>query len=113
MVVPIAANVFGYAQEVHDQLHDVGIFVDVDLSSHQLGKKVALAQTSQYNHILVVGEKEASERSVTIRVRTSHEAGDEEENAEKAEKAQQLPQENISLNAYVIRVQEKVAKHLD
>jgi len=128
MVVPVAATSNEYAQEVHDWLHDAGVFVDVDLSSHQFGKKVALAQTSQYNHILIIGEKEVRERSVTVRLRTSNE--EKEESKEDTEKdkeaaakqdkdgsaaaAAKLHREDqlvIKLDEYIKKVMEKIQKH--
>ncbi|CAO2814061.1 unnamed protein product [Amaranthus hypochondriacus] len=58
-----------YAHEVSDQIHKAGYFVDIDTSDKTINKKVREAQLSQYNYILVVGEKDAENRVVTVRVR--------------------------------------------
>jgi len=99
MVVPVAQGAFEYAQVVHDKLHDAGIYVDVDLSNNQFPKKVALAQTNQFNFIVIVGEKEASERSVTIRLRGAE------------EQQQRNNQEQLPLDDFINRLLEMKSKH--
>ena len=68
-VVPVAATYLPYAREVRDRLYAEGMYADVSDSNHTLNKKVREAQLAQYNFILVVGEKEAGERSVNVRTR--------------------------------------------
>jgi threonyl-tRNA synthetase len=48
-----------------------GLFVELDLRSESIPKKVREAQLSQANYILVVGEKEFSDKTVTIRTRNN------------------------------------------
>jgi threonyl-tRNA synthetase len=42
--------------------------VDVDTSDRSLGKKIAEARVKKYNHIIVVGSKEAEDSSMNMRV---------------------------------------------
>jgi threonyl-tRNA synthetase len=71
MIVPIDPIFNDYACNVQKSIHDAGFYVDVDDSTHTLGKKVREAQLSQYNLILVVGEEEVSDDTVCVRVRNS------------------------------------------
>ena len=62
-----------YAMSVQQKLHAAGFHADVDLSQNTLPKMIRNAQQAQYNFILVVGEKEADTRGVTVRTRDSNE----------------------------------------
>ena len=42
--------------------------VDIDTSDRPLGKKIAEAMVKKYNHIIVVGEKEAESGNITLQV---------------------------------------------
>jgi threonyl-tRNA synthetase len=58
-----------YSKRIHQELISAGDYhVDIDISDHTLNKKIREAQVSQYNFILIVGEKE--EQSDTVNVRT-------------------------------------------
>jgi threonyl-tRNA synthetase len=69
IVVPVSNKLDHYAQQLQQRLHNEGFYVDADLSDNTLQKKIREAQLSQYNFILVVGEKEAQEGSVNVRTR--------------------------------------------
>lgn len=68
-VIPVAAAFFDYAKEITARLVSLGIFADADLSDNTLNKKIRNAELAQYNFIFVVGEAEATSRSVNIRNR--------------------------------------------
>jgi len=69
VVLPVSEKTMNYAEEIRQFLWDQGFYVDCDASDDLLSKKIRNAQLSQYNFILVVGEKEMQERSVNIRTR--------------------------------------------
>ncbi|KAK9733550.1 hypothetical protein RND81_04G074700 [Saponaria officinalis] len=69
IVCTVSERSAAYALEVRDQIHTAGFYVDLDISDKTINKKVREAQLSQYNYILVVGEKDAENRVVTVRVR--------------------------------------------
>lgn len=70
MVVPVAPPFDSYAMEVRHALHTAGIQVDADTDpGDTLNKKIRNAQLEQYNFILVVGEREASARTLNVRTR--------------------------------------------
>uniref|UniRef100_A0A8C8DNM0 threonine--tRNA ligase n=1 Tax=Oryzias sinensis TaxID=183150 RepID=A0A8C8DNM0_9TELE len=59
-----------YAEKVKQEFHSNGFMADVDLDpSCTLNKKIRNAQLSQYNFILVVGEKEKTSNTVNVRTR--------------------------------------------
>lgn len=69
IVIPISNKFDDYATEVKELLWSKGYYCDVDLSHNKINKKVRNAQISQYNYILVVGQKELDNRSVNVRIR--------------------------------------------
>jgi len=70
MVVPVGPHVNAYAQEVQDTLKKAGYCCDADTDDgNTMNKKVRNAQIAQYNYILVVGEKEATNKTVNVRTR--------------------------------------------
>lgn len=70
IVLPIGPNQLEYAQKVKEKVWSAGFQVDIeDDASLTINKKVRTAQTQQYNFILVVGEKEATNGTVNVRTR--------------------------------------------
>jgi len=64
-----------YATKVHNELHDGGYYVDLDVTDRKIPKKVREAQLAQYNYILVVGEEELANQTVNIRTRDNLQHG--------------------------------------
>ncbi len=56
-----------YAESVCDQFKKAGLRAETDLSAESVNKKVRLAQLDQVNYILVVGDREVEENTVTVR----------------------------------------------
>ncbi|KAK3011055.1 hypothetical protein RJ639_012465 [Escallonia herrerae] len=73
IVCPVSDKSQSYALQVRDQIHEAGYYVDVDTSDRTIQKKVREAQLAQYNYILVVGEVEANNGQVSVRVRDKEE----------------------------------------
>ncbi|XP_021360533.1 threonine--tRNA ligase, cytoplasmic-like isoform X2 [Mizuhopecten yessoensis] len=70
VVIPVAATYNDYANEVKKQIHDAGFMCDVDVDEGTtLNKKVRNCQLAQYNFILVVGEKEVTNKTANVRTR--------------------------------------------
>lgn len=77
MVIPVGGSTEHYAQEVHRQFQQAGFMVEVDLDrGATLNKKIRSAQLAQYNFILVVGQKEQSRGSVSVRTRDGRQLGE-------------------------------------
>merc|ERR1719494_160899 len=70
IIVPVGPKLDDYAKQVQKKIIDGGFLCDVDLILGKLlNKKVRNAQLSQYNFILVVGEKEMTAETVNVRTR--------------------------------------------
>ena len=69
IVLPVSQAVNDYADEVYLELHKARLYVDKDTSDTTLQKKIRSAQLKHYNFILVVGPKEQTEHTVSVRYR--------------------------------------------
>ncbi|CRG96309.1 threonine--tRNA ligase, putative [Plasmodium gallinaceum] len=69
IVLPISDKFNEYANYIFTTLNNHFFDVDIDLSMNTLNKKIREAQLKQFNFILIVGEKELSTKSVTLRDR--------------------------------------------
>lgn len=70
MVIPVSEEKFGeYAKNVETRLIASGIRAEIDASSESLGKKIRTAEKQKTPYMLVVGEKEMNDNSVTVRTR--------------------------------------------
>ena len=65
--MPVAETFSGYAQEVEQTLKSLGLRVTVDGSDDSLNKKVRNAEKQKIPYILVVGEKEQTDKTVNVR----------------------------------------------
>jgi len=75
IIVPVTKEYNQYAKKVHQIIHCKGYHCDVDESNDRLNKKIRNAEISQYNYILVVGEKEEQCNGVNVRTRDNQEHG--------------------------------------
>ena len=74
-----------------EKLFDPGIRAEVDTRSEKIGYKIREAQTQKIPYMLVVGQKEEEEVTVSVRSRF---AGDEG---------------SVSLDAFMDRIQKEIA----
>ncbi|MCB9362712.1 threonine--tRNA ligase [Candidatus Woesearchaeota archaeon] len=74
-ILTVADRFLQYADEVAAQMRDMGIRVEVDRRSESVSKKVRDAQMQKINYILVVGEKEVEDKTVTVRTRNNEVLG--------------------------------------
>jgi threonyl-tRNA synthetase len=75
VVIPIADRHHAYAQSVLAQLQQVGLRVEVDMRKERMNAKVRDAQLRKTPYMLVVGDKEASSQSLSLRLRTNENIG--------------------------------------
>lgn len=73
VVVPITDRSAEYAQKVVDQLSAAGIRVEGDFRSEKLGYKKREAKVKKIPYILVVGDREAEEGTVSVSSRRGEE----------------------------------------
>ena len=68
-VVPINDNHNDYAHKLVEQLKDAGLRSKADLSSERMNAKIRQAQLKKVPYMLVVGDREVSDGTVSIRKR--------------------------------------------
>src|SRR6266702_1563091 len=74
-IIPIADRHQEYAHKVLDILKSAGVRAEVDSRSERMNAKVRDAQLMKIPYMLVVGDKEASENAVAVRLSTNENLG--------------------------------------
>jgi threonyl-tRNA synthetase len=74
-VLPVSARHAEYAATVHRRLAEPGLRVELDDRAEKLGYRVREAQVQKVPYVLVVGEREAREGTVSVRRRGGEDAG--------------------------------------
>lgn len=74
-VLPVSDLFADYAYEVKESLEQAGIRVQVDARNERLGFKIREAQQSKVPYMLIVGEQEQANRSVSVRKRGEGDLG--------------------------------------
>ena len=69
VVINVTDSQSEYAQKVTDQLRDAGVRVQSDLRNEKLGFKIREAQMQKIPYMLVIGDKEMEQGTVTPRFR--------------------------------------------
>eukprot|EP01086_Lenisia_limosa_P000518 TRINITY_DN1091_c0_g1_i2.p1 TRINITY_DN1091_c0_g1~~TRINITY_DN1091_c0_g1_i2.p1 ORF type:complete len:708 (+),score=265.50 TRINITY_DN1091_c0_g1_i2:60-2126(+) len=69
MVIPVTHEQDAYAEELRAKLYEEGFYAEADVSNAKFPKKVRTHQMAQWNVMLVVGQDESANRTVTIRLR--------------------------------------------
>ncbi len=72
-VLPISDDYIGYAQKCADKLKGLDVRVEVDTRSEMIGGKIRDAENSKIPYMVIVGEKEESDSTVSLR---RHKQGD-------------------------------------
>jgi threonyl-tRNA synthetase len=75
MIIPIADRHQEYASKVLDALKAAGVRAEVDTRSERMNAKVRDAQLQKIPYMLVVGDKEAANNAVAVRLRTNENLG--------------------------------------
>jgi len=78
-ILTISENHHAYAEVVNQRFLEAGLRAETDLSAESVSKKVRLAQLDQINYILVIGDREVEDGTVTVR------AANKVQNAESVE----------------------------
>ena len=74
-VIPITERHQEYARQVVAGLEDVGIRVEPDLRSEKVGYKIRDGQMQKIPYLLVVGDREVEEGTVSVRHRKQGDMG--------------------------------------
>jgi len=74
-LLPIADRHIGYAKEVRDALQASGLRVAIDERAEKIGYKIREAQLEKNPYMLIIGDKEAEEKTISVRSRDIGELG--------------------------------------
>ncbi|MFA5576258.1 MAG: threonine--tRNA ligase [Tissierellaceae bacterium] len=75
IVLPISDKFNDYALEIKKSMEDKGIRAEIDTRAEKIGYKIREAQLQQIPYMLVVGEKEVEEATVSVRKRDKGDLG--------------------------------------
>ena len=74
-IIPIADRHNEYAQNVLEQLKSANIRVEIDARAEKMQAKIRDAQLQKIPYMLIVGDREAAEKSVAVRKRDGEDLG--------------------------------------
>jgi threonyl-tRNA synthetase len=74
-ILPIADRHAAYARSVRDRLAAAGLRVELDERQEKIGYKIREAQLQKVPYMLVVGDREAAEGTVSVRSRSGGDLG--------------------------------------
>jgi threonyl-tRNA synthetase len=69
ILLPITDRAHDYVQELVSTLNDKGLRVETDLRNEKLGLKIREAQLAKIPYMLILGDKEVEERTLSVRTR--------------------------------------------
>ena len=68
LIVPINPTVYEYCNTIREELRSHMLHVDIEDSTNTINHKIRYGETMKYNHILVIGNKEETNKTVNHRV---------------------------------------------
>ena len=74
-IIPVSEKHFEYAQKLREKLMDADIRVEADMRNEKLGYKIREAQMQKVPYMLIVGDNEVNEGTVSIRSRKNGDLG--------------------------------------
>jgi len=69
IILPVSEKFDNYAKSIYAQLATADIRVKLDNESESLGKRIHNAEKQKIPYMLIVGEKESTEKNITVRQR--------------------------------------------
>ncbi len=70
ILLPITDRAHAYAQEILSALGDEGVRAESDLRNEKLGLKIREAQLAKIPYMLILGDKEVEEKTLSVRTRS-------------------------------------------
>ena len=90
-VLPVTDRAHEYAKRLNQQLNDANVRSEVDCRSEKLGYKIREAQMQKIPYMLVVGDRDMENNTVSVRTRTGEDLG------------------AMSMEAFMAKCQEEIA----
>ncbi len=69
-IIPVTDSQNDYSKALRERLEQDGLRVEVDSSSERLSKKIRNAQIAKIPYMLIIGEKEANAKNLSVRLRS-------------------------------------------
>lgn len=73
VVIPVSPQFNDYALAVEKRLRDAGIRISAEIDSDRMNAKIRKAQEQKIPYMLIVGQKESDEATITVRFRDGRE----------------------------------------
>jgi len=80
IIIPVADRHLDYARRLETELKDEQVRVRVDARSERMNLKIRQAQLDKIPYMLVVGDKEAAEHTVSVRLRSGEQSSESWDN---------------------------------
>ncbi|MDO5713698.1 MAG: threonine--tRNA ligase [Tissierellia bacterium] len=90
-IIPISEKFADYAKEITEKLKNKGFRVHLDGRSEKVGYKIREAQLKKINYMVIVGQKEVENNTISLRTRGGEEIGD------------------LKLESFIERLEEEIA----
>ena len=74
-VMAVSEKFADYAQKIQDELVEAGVRSEIDLRNEKLGYKIREAQMENVAYMVIVGEKEVEEGTISVRKRDEGDIG--------------------------------------
>ena len=74
-VIPVSDKTLEYATEVKNKIEESGIRVKIDTRAEKMGYKIRDAQMHKVPYMLIIGQKEADEKTISVRSRFNGDEG--------------------------------------
>ncbi len=74
-IIPISDRHFAYGREVLEYLRGQGLRAELEDSSERMNAKIRDAQVQKVPYMLVIGDREVTEKAVSVRLRTNEDLG--------------------------------------
>lgn len=68
-IIPVSEKFSAYAKEIQEKMLEKNVRVEINDKAESLGKRISETEKQKVPYILVVGDREMSEKSVSIRTR--------------------------------------------
>ena len=69
MILPVSEKTHAYAQSIESKFRDVGMRVKLDNRPDKISAKIRQAEISRIPIMLIIGEKESADNTITVRRR--------------------------------------------
>lgn len=100
-IIPVADRHQNYCEDVRKALFDLGFKVEVDTTSEGVGKKIAMDRTeSMSNYVLVLGDENIENKSISVRTRKFVDGRNEEFTTTLKEFIERIEKERESREIY-------------